>query len=102
MHRWSDPAATPDGLRPCVATFGNFDGVHLGHRAVLARLVGEAAERGLPSVAVTFDPHPAAIFHPDTPNDTAPSGYNNPQLPDGLLTSPLEPRIAPAGFRWLT
>ena len=42
----------------------------------------------------------ASIFHPDTPNDTAPSGYNNPQLTDGLLTSPLEPRIAPAGFRW--
>jgi len=43
----------------------------------------------------------ASLFHPDTPNDTAPSGYNNPQLPDGLLTSPLEPRIAPVGFRWL-
>jgi hypothetical protein len=42
----------------------------------------------------------ASLFHPDTPNDTAPSGYNNPQLPEGLLTSPLEPRIAPAGFRW--
>jgi hypothetical protein len=42
----------------------------------------------------------ASLFHPDTPNDTAPSGYNRPQLPDGLLTSPLEPRIAPAGFRW--
>jgi len=42
----------------------------------------------------------ASIFHPDTPNDTAPSGYNNPQLEDGLLTSPLEPRVAPAGFRW--
>jgi hypothetical protein len=43
----------------------------------------------------------ASLFHPDTPNDTAPSGYNNPQLTDGLPTSPLEPRIAPAGFRWL-
>jgi hypothetical protein len=42
----------------------------------------------------------ASLFHPDTPNDTAPSGYNEPQLPDGLLSSPLEPRIAPAGFRW--
>ena len=42
----------------------------------------------------------ASLFHPDTPNDTAPSGYNEPQLPDGLPTSPLEPRIAPAGFRW--
>jgi hypothetical protein len=42
----------------------------------------------------------ASLFHAGTPNDTAPSGYNNPQLSDGLLTSPLEPRIAPAGFRW--
>jgi hypothetical protein len=42
----------------------------------------------------------ASLFHPDTPNDTAPSGYNEPQLPDGLPTSPLEPRIAPVGFRW--
>ncbi|WP_270889931.1 bifunctional riboflavin kinase/FAD synthetase [Pedococcus sp. 5OH_020] len=65
MHAWTDPAQTPDTLRPCVATFGNFDGVHLGHRAVLARLVQEGSRRGLPSVAVTFDPHPAAIFHPE-------------------------------------
>ncbi len=42
----------------------------------------------------------ASLFHPDTPNDVAPSGYNEPQLPEGLPTSPLEPRIAPAGFRW--
>ena len=42
----------------------------------------------------------ASIFHPDTPNDTAPSGYNEPQLPEGLPSSPLEPRVAPAGFRW--
>jgi riboflavin kinase/FMN adenylyltransferase len=48
-----------------VATFGNFDGVHRGHRAVLGRLVEEGAHRGLPSVAVTFDPHPAALFHRD-------------------------------------
>jgi hypothetical protein len=42
----------------------------------------------------------ASLFHPDTPNDTAPSGYNEPQLPDGLPTSPLEPRVVRAGFRW--
>jgi hypothetical protein len=42
----------------------------------------------------------ASLFHPDTPNDTAPSGFNEPQLPDGLPASPLEPRIEPAGFRW--
>lgn len=43
----------------------------------------------------------AAIFHPDTPNDTAPGGFNQPQLPDGLPTSPLEPRIDATGFRWV-
>jgi hypothetical protein len=42
----------------------------------------------------------ASIFHPDTPNDTAPSEYNWHDTPDGLPTSPLEPRIAPTGFRW--
>jgi riboflavin kinase / FMN adenylyltransferase len=63
VHRWTDPAHTPDSLRPCVATFGNFDGVHRGHRAVLGRVVEEARRRGVPAVAVTFDPHPAALFH---------------------------------------
>jgi len=63
VHRWTDPAQTPESLRPCVATFGNFDGVHRGHRAVLGRLLEEGARLGLPSVAVTFDPHPAALFH---------------------------------------
>jgi hypothetical protein len=42
----------------------------------------------------------ASLFHPDTPNDVAPSGYNEPEPPDGLPSSPLEPRIASAGFRW--
>jgi len=42
----------------------------------------------------------ASLFHPDTPNDVAPSGYNDPSVPDGLPDSPLEPEPAPAGFRW--
>ena len=42
----------------------------------------------------------AAIFHPDTPNDTAPREFNLPQVPDGLPESPLELPIAPAGFRF--
>jgi hypothetical protein len=41
----------------------------------------------------------ASIFHPDTPNDTAPGDYNKPDLPDGLPQSPLDPRIAATGFR---
>lgn len=44
----------------------------------------------------------ASIFHPQTPNDVAPSGYNDPQRATrpGLPESPLEPRPAPTGFRW--
>ena len=41
----------------------------------------------------------ASLFHPDTPNDMAPGGYNEPELPDGMPQSPLEPRIAATGFR---
>ena len=41
----------------------------------------------------------ASIFHPDTPNDTAPSAYNEPEAPDGLETSALEPKIESTGFR---
>jgi hypothetical protein len=42
----------------------------------------------------------ASLFHPDTPNDTAPGGFNHPALADGLPRSPLEPRVDPTGFRW--
>jgi len=42
----------------------------------------------------------ASLFHPDTPNDTAPSGYNDPSIPDGLATSPLDPAPSDTGFRW--
>src|SRR5207248_9465115 len=44
----------------------------------------------------------ASLFHPATPNDVAPSGYNVPDPPPGLPTSPLDPRPAPTGFRWVT
>jgi hypothetical protein len=42
----------------------------------------------------------ASLFHPDTPNDVAPTGYNLPEPPPGLPASPVEPQIAPTGFRW--
>ena len=42
----------------------------------------------------------ASLFHPDTPNDTAPRPYNEAEPPPGLPTSPLEPKLAPTGFRW--
>jgi L-alanine-DL-glutamate epimerase-like enolase superfamily enzyme len=42
----------------------------------------------------------ASIFHPDTPNDTAPSGYNTAGTEPGLPSSPLDPDPTPTGFRW--
>jgi riboflavin kinase/FMN adenylyltransferase len=53
-------------LRPrhcgCVATIGNFDGVHLGHQAVLGQLAERAAELNLPTVVITFEPQPWEFF----------------------------------------
>ncbi|MGH2981181.1 MAG: hypothetical protein ACRDKV_03950 [Solirubrobacterales bacterium] len=42
----------------------------------------------------------ASLFHPGTSNDIAPSGYNDPSVPDGLPSSPLDPAPSPTGFRW--
>ena len=46
----------------CALTIGNFDGVHRGHQAMLALLKSEAQQRGLPSCALTFEPHPRDYF----------------------------------------
>jgi riboflavin kinase/FMN adenylyltransferase len=46
---------------------GNFDGVHLGHRAVIAAALKMAEANGRPSLAVTFEPHPRRFFSPHTP-----------------------------------
>ncbi|MDZ4075852.1 MAG: bifunctional riboflavin kinase/FAD synthetase [Hylemonella sp.] len=57
------------GIAPaCALTIGNFDGVHRGHQAMLALLRGEAAQRGVPSCAMTFEPHPRDYFAGATGN----------------------------------
>ena len=68
MLRWSDLSQIPQGYGPSVVTLGNFDGVHKGHRAVLATVVERAradGSEGAHAVAVTFDPHPVAVLHPE-------------------------------------
>jgi len=52
----------PDRRDPCALTIGNFDGVHIGHRAVLAQLRRRADELGLPTCVLTFEPHPREYF----------------------------------------
>ena len=49
----------------CVATIGNFDGVHLGHQAVIRQVMDKAKELGLPVVVITFEPQPQEFFRPD-------------------------------------
>ena len=52
-------------LPACVATIGNFDGVHLGHRAVIDRLVTEGRRLGFPVCVILFEPQPREYFDPD-------------------------------------
>ncbi|MGZ8211053.1 MAG: bifunctional riboflavin kinase/FAD synthetase [Burkholderiales bacterium] len=51
--------------KPVALTIGNFDGVHVGHQAMLARLTDAARARGLAACAMTFEPHPREFFAPD-------------------------------------
>lgn len=53
------------GHRGCVATIGNFDGVHRGHQAMLARLRELGGEHALPSTLLTFEPHPLEYLRPE-------------------------------------
>ena len=63
--RDSTPAAAiPRGM---VVAMGNFDGVHLGHRAVIEAALQMGRAHGRPALAVTFEPHPRRFFSPNTP-----------------------------------
>jgi riboflavin kinase / FMN adenylyltransferase len=53
-----------EDAKGCAVTLGNFDGVHLGHREVLRRLLRQSGEAGIPSVAITFHPHPSSVLVP--------------------------------------
>ena len=62
ITRGDEPLSTGDA--GSVVTVGTFDGVHLGHRHVIDRLVARARETGLRSVLVTFEPHPLEVIDP--------------------------------------
>ena len=57
----------PSELSGGVVVLGNFDGVHLGHRTVIAESRRIAAELGAPTLVLTFEPHPRSVFAPDSP-----------------------------------
>lgn len=64
MIVWNGLESVPSGSGPFVATIGNYDGVHRGHRRILDELTALAAATGLPSLLVTFEPHPIAVVAP--------------------------------------
>jgi riboflavin kinase/FMN adenylyltransferase len=57
----------PPDQRGGVVALGNFDGVHRGHRAVIAQACQRATALGVPALALTFEPHPRRVFRPDDP-----------------------------------
>jgi riboflavin kinase/FMN adenylyltransferase len=60
-----DPLKQTDLPRHCIATIGNFDGMHVGHQAIIRGVVERAQELGRPSAVVTFHPHPLSVVAPD-------------------------------------
>jgi riboflavin kinase/FMN adenylyltransferase len=73
---------TPDAPA-CAVAVGNFDGVHVGHVAIVERLRAAAGERGLPAVVFTFDPHPVSIVRPEA----APAPLTTPRRRADLLAA---------------
>jgi riboflavin kinase / FMN adenylyltransferase len=63
-HALGNPSGSPDPLAPLALAIGNFDGVHLGHRQLIAATRARAAARGIASAVLTFTPHPARVFAP--------------------------------------
>jgi len=64
VHRWQGLQDVPANWGRSVVTIGVFDGVHRGHRLIVARAAEIAATMGLPLVVVTFDPHPDEVVRP--------------------------------------
>ena len=68
MNLYNSLTALPPDFGPTVASIGNFDGVHCGHRWVIDQVTGRARTLGLRSLAITFDPHPIRVLRPEAPH----------------------------------
>lgn len=64
MQRWRGIESAPPAWGRCVVTIGVFDGVHRGHRQIIGQAVERARSLGVPSVVLTFDPHPIEVVRP--------------------------------------
>jgi len=86
MRVFSGSEGLGEAAAGCVLTVGNFDGLHLGHQALINRVTTRASELGRPAVVYTFDPHPRRLLYPD-------------RAPELLMSwEQLEERLALAGI----
>jgi riboflavin kinase / FMN adenylyltransferase len=106
VQRWRGLEAVPPGWGRSVVTVGVFDGVHRGHQQLVGRAVERGRARGLPTVLVTFDPHPAEVVRPGSHPARLTTLPRRADLVSGLgvdafLVLPFTPelaRTAPAEF----
>ena len=99
MRLYRDFTNLDDDARGGVVVIGNFDGVHEGHRQVIARARAIADGLGTPLVVLTFEPHPRQYFQPDAPTfRLTPLRSKTRQMEplgiDALLALPFDDRIA--------
>jgi riboflavin kinase / FMN adenylyltransferase len=88
-----------DTLQGMVVALGNFDGVHAGHRAVIAAAQAQAAVLGTRSAVLTFEPHPRTLFRPDDPPFRLTPWQDKARLIaaigiDALLTMPFDRKLS--------
>jgi len=84
VYRWQGLDEVPADWGESVVTIGEFDGVHRGHRHVVARAAELGRERGLPVVAITFDPHPDEVVRPGSHPPLLSSARRRTELLAGL------------------
>ena len=65
MRRYQSLGDLPLGGDRRVVAIGTFDGVHIGHQAIIGRAIERAKERGLESMVLTFEPNPLAVLKPE-------------------------------------
>ncbi len=82
MKTYFDLPSVPAPLGPSAVTIGKFDGVHIGHQAVIGELIEVARDRGLESIVITFDRHPLAQLDPQARPDVLVSNQQRLELLD--------------------
>lgn len=66
MRVFAGSESIEGATRGCILTVGNFDGLHLGHRALIEAVTARARETGRPAGLYTFDPHPTRVLYPES------------------------------------